>query len=401
MNYSELLKDVRDFVISYVEMQAGKVQLPYHNMLHTERVVEAAKQIAGHYQLNDHDLFVVTVAAWFHDLGYYTGESKDHEIKGAEMAVALLKEKRVDEATIAEVKGCILATKMPQKPVSLPEKIVCDADLFHLGTDEFNDRNKLMRKEQELALHKEISRKEWRLGTIQLLKSHHYHTDYCRLLLNDKKQENLEQLLKKEKDRQPESANALKADLVSDLDPKAEKKKPEKPVRGIETMFRVASTNHQRLSDMADSKANIMISVNAIIISVVIGFVGRRLESSQFLLIPTLILLIGCVSTIVLAILATRPKIPDGSFSREQLDNKTVNLLFFGNFYKMDYELYYDGMKKVMADSDFLYGSLIRDIHSQGKVLGSKYKLLRISYTIFMFTLIVSVLAFAITFILI
>lgn len=399
MNYTETLKSIPAFVINYVETESGKVQLPYHNMIHTEKVVEAAKQIAGHYQLNDRDFFVVTVAAWFHDLGYYSGESKDHETKGAELAEACLKEKGVDDATIAAVKGCIMATRMPQNPISLPEKIVCDADLFHLGTDEFTERNKLMRKEQELAQHKEISKKEWRQGTIELLQSHHYHTDYSRLLLNDKKQENLKELLKKDKGPKLVIENNLSAELPVTTVLKEDKKKTEKPTRGIETMFRVASTNHQRLSDMADSKANIMISVNAIIISVVIGFVGRRLDASQFLLVPTLILLIGCVTTIVLAILATRPKIPSGYFSQEQLANKTVNLLFFGNFYKMNYEHYYDGMKKVMADSDFLYGSLIKDIHSQGYVLGAKYKLLRISYTIFMFTLIVSVIAFAITFI--
>jgi hypothetical protein len=62
----------------------------------------------------------------------------------------------------------------------------------------------------------------------------------------------------------------------------------------------------------------------------------------------------------------------------------------------MEYNDYYEGMKKVMADREFLYGSLIRDIYSQGTVLGRKYKLLRISYTIFMYTLILSIIAFAI-----
>jgi len=62
----------------------------------------------------------------------------------------------------------------------------------------------------------------------------------------------------------------------------------------------------------------------------------------------------------------------------------------------MDFEHYYEGMREVMKDGEFLYASLIRDIHSQGIVLGHKYKLLRISYTIFMFTLIISVLAFGI-----
>ena len=99
---------------------------------------------------------------------------------------------------------------------------------------------------------------------------------------------------------------------------------------------------------------------------------------------------------VIFSVLATRPKIPDGLFRKEQVDKKTVNLLFFGNFYRMPFDDYYDGMQKVMADREFLYGSLIRDIHSQGVVLGRKYKLLRISYTIFMFTLVISILAFAI-----
>jgi hypothetical protein len=175
-------------------------------------------------------------------------------------------------------------------------------------------------------------------------------------------------------------------------------RKEDTPSRGIETMFRIAVTNHQRLSDMADKKANIMISVNTIIISVVIGLVSSKLETSPVLVIPTLMLLTGCASAVVFSILATRPNIPGGYFTSEQLSNKTANLLFFGNFYKMDYDHYYQGMQQLMEDAEFLYASLIRDVHSQGKVLGSKYKLLRISYTVFMFTLIVSSIAFGVAF---
>lgn len=396
MDQNNILQNAVLFVTNYVQQQSSPPQLPYHNMLHTEKVVEAAKQIASHYQLNERDFLVVVTAAWFHDMGYYSGVTNGHEAKGAELAAVFLKEQHADDTLINDVKGCIMATQMPQRPETLLEKIVCDADLFHLGTDEFPERNKLMRKECEIALHKEIDKKEWRAGTIKLLQSHHFQTDYCRLLLNEKKQENLDRLLKKDKSPKLTSIEPVTTAAENATD---EKRKIEKPVRGIETMFRVASTNHQRLSDMADSKANIMISVNAIIISVVIGFVGRKLESAQEMLVPTMILLIGCVTAIIFAVLATRPKIPDGFFTPEQVEKRTANLLFFGNFYNMNYENYYDGMKKVMADSEFLYGSLIRDIHSQGKVLGSKYKQLRISYTIFMYTLIVSVLAFGVTFI--
>jgi predicted metal-dependent HD superfamily phosphohydrolase len=391
MNYDKILKSIGYFVDTYIQERSKAVYLPYHNALHTQKVVEAAKKIATHYELNDHDNFVVLAAAWFHDLGYYSGEGKGHEQRGADMVADFLKDENVDKATVLQIKKCIMATKMPQKPNALLEQIVCDADLFHLGSDEFAERNKLMRKEQELALQQEIDKKVWRADTIKLFQSHHYHTDYCQSLLNAPKQANLDALLKKEKKAAEEQTMSNTPKIAGE-----DKIKPEKPVRGIETMFRVASTNHQSLSDMADSKANIMISVNAIIISVVFGLVGRRLEAGQSVLFPALILLLGCVAAIIFSVLATRPKIPNGFFSQDQINDQTANLLFFGNFYKMDYENYQKGMRTVMADSDFLYNSLIRDIYSQGKVLGNKYKLLRISYTIFMFTLIVSVLAFAI-----
>ncbi len=70
--------------------------------------------------------------------------------------------------------------------------------------------------------------------------------------------------------------------------------------------------------------------------------------------------------------------------------------MFFGNFYKMHLEEYAAGMQKVMDDKEFLYGTLVRDVYSQGVVLGRKYRLLRVAYNVFMFGLIVSVLAYII-----
>ncbi|MEP6728576.1 MAG: Pycsar system effector family protein [Bacteroidota bacterium] len=413
MDYPLLQQKAKQYIIHYFEKHIHK-QFPYHNQAHTENVVAAVTEIANHYQLIAHDFFVTVTAGWFHDMGYYLGEANGHEERGAAMAAVFLKNEGVDDATIEQVKGCIIATQMPQKPANLLEQIVCDGDLYHLGTDNFEKLNKLMRKEAEERKDKEIDKKDWRRGTIALLQSHHYHTDYCRLLLNQKKQENLDRLLKKQNEttvpgtkKFAPDTNALPVSLNNviatnqntEVKQTPRQKKVERPARGIETMFRVAATNHQRLSDMADSKAHIMISVNSIILSVVIGLMARKLETSQNLIVPTLILLTGSVIAVVFSVLATRPKIPNGYFTPEELSNKSVNLLFFGNFYRMDFDHYYEGMQEVMKDGEFLYASLIRDIHSQGIVLGHKYKLLRISYTIFMFTLILAVLAFAISFI--
>ena len=174
------------------------------------------------------------------------------------------------------------------------------------------------------------------------------------------------------------------------------KKNKDTPERGIETMFRITSGNNQRLSDMADGKAHILITVNSIILSAIISLVLRKLDTNSFIIIPTFMLLSVSVLSIIFSILATRPSIPKGIFSADEISEKKVNLLFFGNFYKMKLDDYSSGMQQVMADKDLLYHTLIMDVYSQGVVLGRKYRQLRIAYNIFMFGLVLSVLAFVI-----
>jgi hypothetical protein len=299
-----------------------------------------------------------------------------------------------------------MATKMPQLPGVLLEQIICDADLFHLGNDDFFDNDKLLFREVNALYNTDISKQDWRRKSIKFLKDHHYHTDYCQVLLNDGKQKNIEKLERKvaaeegrtskkimrEEKKHPE----ILIDYAAVAAQKSKKNKQEKPEKGIETMFRISSSNHQRLSDMADNKAHIMITVNSIILSAIISLLLRRLSDYEYLIIPTFILLSISLLAMTFSILATRPSIPDGTFLRTDVDDKNVNLLFFGNYYKMGLDDYSYGMTKMMEDRDFLYGSLIKDVYAQGVVLGKKYRLLRIAYNIFMFGLIVSVLAFII-----
>jgi hypothetical protein len=180
--------------------------------------------------------------------------------------------------------------------------------------------------------------------------------------------------------------------------PKNKKDKDDRPDKGIETMFRITSANNQRLSDMADNKAHILITVNSIILSLIVSLLLRRLDDHGNLIIPTFILLMVSLSCVVVSILSTRPSIPQGIFSQDDLDKKKVNLLFFGNFYKMSLPSYTEGMIQVMNDKDFLYGTLITDVYSQGVVLGRKYKLIRLAYNIFMWGLIAAVFAFIIAY---
>ena len=398
-DYKQLQQEVEKYVGNYFRTHHDP-RLVYHNLEHTQEVVNAAQQIANHYQINEQDFFTITVAAYFHDTGYFEDALK-HEEKGAELADQFLSEHQVGAEVRDNVKSAILATKIPQNPKNQLDKILCDADLFHLGLPDFREKGKLMHKEVELIYDKKISKQDWRKRDIQFMESHRYQTDYVVLLLSDQKQANISKLKRKLtvqeeiKIEQEEPKN-----FAPNLMPENGKKKgkDDRPEKGIETMFRITSANNQRLSDMADNKAHILITVNSIMLSLIVSLLLRRLEDHGNLIIPTFILLIVSLTCVVVSILSTRPSIPKGEFTQEDMDNKKVNLLFFGNFYKMSLPSYTDGMIQVMNDKDFLYGTLITDVYSQGVVLGRKYKLIRLAYNIFMFGLIAAVFAFVIAY---
>jgi len=395
MEAKKLLEAVQTYVEAYFETH-HKRELTYHNLKHTKSVVEAAARIAENYLLNDEDLFTVMSAAWFHDTGYLTGKD-DHETRSAELAVEFLTGLKMDDELIQNVTACIKATRIPQKPKNLLQEILCDADLFHLGSFDFADKSKRLRKELEAVGHVKIDKRQWRQKSIELLETHRYFTDYAQLLLNDRKETNLLQLRDKQDDGEANKGSAPMPAEKNNLLARVKKSKDERPEKGIETMFRITSGNNQKLSDMADGKAHILITVNSIILSAIISLVLKKLSEDNFLAIPSFILLTVSLLTMIFAILVTRPTIPKGVFKQEEIDNKTVNLLFFGNFYKMSLEAYQAGMIKVMNDEGFLYGTLIKDVYSQGAVLGKKYRLLRVAYSIFMFGLIIAVLAFIIS----
>jgi predicted metal-dependent HD superfamily phosphohydrolase len=400
MNHQQLLEQVKHFVVRYFRSNHNS-RLIYHNLEHTESVVSNAAQIARHYRLNDRDQFIVSCAAWFHDAGYYNGDAAEHESRGAHIAAGFLREQHADEEIIKAVQGCIIATRIPQAPHTLVEQIVCDADLFHFGTTDFVSRNKLMRKEMELRLDKKIPKSDWRKGTIRMMEAHRFQTDYCRNLLNEQKRKNINELKKKDTEEgvlvKASPYHAATETLTNPAPaPTTKKVKVDRPERGIETMFRISSANHQRLSDMADNKAHIMITTTSIIISVLLSVLLRKLEDNPRLVIPTMVLLSVCVITMVFSILATRPTLPHGTFTQEEINNKKVNLLFFGNYYRMSFDDFDNGMKKMMNDREFLYGSLTRDVYSQGLVLGRKYGLLRKGYNVFMYGIVISVISFLI-----
>ncbi len=397
MDYHNTYKKVESFVTELFEKnQTGA--LLFHTLEHTEKVVEHSKEIAMQYQLSEKEQFILYTAAWFHDTGHLFVDPSRHELKSVELMRDFLSKYVDDEEILVQTGDCILATKMPRNPQGILQQIICDADTYHLGTKEFKSTNKALRKEYEARKVPEPAA-GWRKASLEFMESHQYYTDYCKSLLDEGKQQNIDKLRKKLGEPEPtDEVQPATTSIFGEMPAKPKKGGPEQKLlsRGIQTMLRLTSDNHLELSGMADGKANILISVNAIIISVILSVLLRRLEIDTYLTIPTIIFLSFSVITIVIAILATRPKVSQGIFSREDILNKKTNLLFFGNFHKASLEEYEWGMSQMMRDQDYLYGALIKDIHQLGVVLGRKYKLLRLAYGVFMVGIVASVIAFTI-----
>ncbi|HEY9185725.1 MAG TPA: Pycsar system effector family protein [Salegentibacter sp.] len=366
----------------------------YHNYKHTQRVVKSTKELIDNSEINVKDKEALLLAAWLHDTGY-TRTFKGHEKESAAIATTFLKKHNATPELIEKVQKYIKATCFDTEPESLPEKIMRDADSSHFAKEYFEETSELLRQELELLNIKNFSASEWVQENIEMLtEKHQFYTTYALTNWQQGKEKNLLDLIESQKKQQKKlKKEEAKARMKA-------KFKNDNPERSIQTLFRVTLRNHIKLSDIADTKANILLSVNAIIISLAFANLLPKLntEAHTHLLIPILILMIFSVASIILSIMSTRPNVTSGEFTKDQVKNREVNLLFFGNFHKMPFELFRWGMKEIIKDKDYVYESLMLDLHLLGKVLHRKYKLLRITYTVFMTGIILSVLSFIITY---
>ncbi|WPR70275.1 DUF5706 domain-containing protein [Flavobacterium sp. NG2] len=389
-----LIDQTESFVCNLLKDKLS-ISFTYHNCNHSLVVVNAVKEIAESQGITGSDYEALVVAAWFHDTGYIKGCTK-HEDSSVEIATEFLKEQGQSDEFIQKVNSLIQATVYNYVPQNELEKIIRDADYSHFGDKKYFVYCELLRDEWEVTMKKKFTDEEWSKENLNILEhGHQYYTDYAIQHWQPIKEENIK-LIKKMIQENPLDV----IDSSSVKKTKKKKAKKDKPDRGIDTLFRITLSNHTRLSGIADSKANILLSVNAIIISIALSSIIPKLDSpgNAHLILPTFVLLMFSVVSIIFAILSTRPKVTTGTFTREDIDNQKVNLLFFGNFYKMPVEEYQWAVNEMMKDRDYLYNAMIKDLYYLGVVLEKKYRLLRITYNIFMIGIIISVIAFIFAF---
>jgi putative nucleotidyltransferase with HDIG domain len=392
----EIIRESEDFVFNYMA-KPSEVELIYHTKDHILFVRESALKIASELGYSEEDKKILEVAALFHDIGY-VDNPKNHEEKSCEIAKEFLSEKGFDGKTIEIINQAIMATKIPQNPQNEISKVLCDADLLHLSSENYVEQADKMRREKCGMDHMKLSKKDFDKMSVQFYLMHNYHTKYGKEVLEPLKKENLKKMVEniKKKEAKPSKEEAKLKKEIEKLQAKLDKGKVYS--KGVETMFRTTSRNQISLSSIADNKSNILISVNTIIISIVLTVLVSRFAEYPNLIIPSLVFLISSLVTIIFAILSTRPNINSVKFSKDDIKQKKVNLLFFGNFYNMKVNDYVESVEEMMDDDDYLYKTMVKDQYYLGKVLAKKYKLLRTAYSVFMFGLILTVIVYVLSF---
>lgn len=386
---SEIVAKAESFVTELLENELDPKFL-YHNLRHTQRVVKSTKELLNFYNLSEAEQEKLLLTAWFHDTGYTQG-TQNHEASSCKIATAFLEENNYNPEGVKQICSDIMATKRYHEPTNLHEEIIRDADASHFAKKSYWETTDFLREELKELEIADYSGKEWRDINIKMFRNEHqFYTQYAKENWEEGKDKNLKQLVKEKKtEKEIAKKEALKA-----------KYKSESPDRGIQTLFRVTLKNHLTLSDIADTKANILLSVNAIIISVALSNLIPKLDnpSNSYLILPTAIFITFSVVSMVLAVLATRPNVTSGQFTKQDVENKKVNLLFFGNFHKMSLADYEWAIQELVKDKEYIYSSLTKDLYFLGLVLNRKYKILRLTYTIFIVGIVVSVIAFALSF---
>jgi len=184
----------------------------------------------------------------------------------------------------------------------------------------------------------------------------------------------------------PIETPAVPAAVVAPDEPrkdKDKKKKKKERSRGIETMFRVTYSNHIALSRLADNKISMLIAANSGIISVVITLAIKTATVSWHFA-PVLVLLAGCLVSLVFAVMAARPRVRRSRVDVDDIRNNTGNLLFFAQFTSMSLQQFQESVHVLMKEPDLLYDHLARQLYHMGESLNRKYRYLQIAYSAFL-----------------
>lgn len=385
MSKSDIVAKTEAFITNLLQEKLS-ADHRYHNLPHTLAVREAALQLAGNQTLTHEEKEVLELACLLHDTGFTETYIK-HEAVSHRIAKDFLTEQEYPVSKLKQVLQLIDVTVPEVHPQNISEQIIKDADYMHLGRENYMESNEALRHEWAHFLDQHYEDQDWYKLNFDFLKNHQYFTPAARQLFEPQKdinQKQLKKIVKKGKKTKIHTDEAgVPLPTIGDS-------------RSAQMMFKTALRNHLDLSNLADNKANIMLSVNALIITVAIPLSSTYMLKTPYLVYPMGALIASCLVSMIFATLATRPIKMTGYTDPDKIKSGESNLFFFGNFYSMSFNEYQEGIQHVLGNEKDLDSAIMRDLFFLGRSLGTKYQQLRICYNIFMIGVVITVFVFAV-----
>lgn len=386
-----LLSDAQNYVLSLFNNHKG-TKLVYHNYQRTAEIVERLVTISDHLNLNRELKEVAQLAAWFHGVGYLF-DYHNPIPKSKDLARGFLTAEQYPANLIDQVITTIDTTAPDGIAETIEEQLLSDSITAQNYAQDFFETIPLLRLELELHGRK-ISSYEWHQIQLRNQLQTRFFTPFAKQQYGTATAKNL--LSQKNK---AEKSKLLPNQIIDDKEGQLRRfqgLEKKTPTSATQTFFRTNYRNHINLSAIADNKANIMISVNAILISVVISILSYRNipDTNPMVLLPVVIFLVTGLASLICAVLSIRPKVTAPPAGPINFEEAKKNIVFFGNFVRLDLQQYEDAVDAVLRDGALLYGNMARDLYFLGKVLEKKYAYLTMSYNIFMVGFVATVATF-------
>ena len=356
----------------------------YHDLSHTLSVRDASQAMGKKYQLDKEELEILELAALFHDTGF-TKQYERHEDFSKEIVADYLKGQNYLAEKIQKINDLIEVTRVGARPETLIQKILKDADFNTYGRTYLENAQSL-RHEWEVFRGQKMTDEEWLENNVEFWSGHEFYTGEARAMFGEEKRKALKKFKKqmKSKEDKKKDGKVLGFSLNSS--------------KAAQMMFKTTLRNQIDLTNIADNKANIMLSINSALITVGITLLAGQLNDSPYLIYPFSVLMLTCILSIVFATLATRPAKMSGTTDLSKIENGSTNLFFFGNFFKMTQKEYRAGLKQVVENDDLLDKTIVNDLYYLGISLGRKYSRLHTTYSVFMFGMVTTVIVYALAF---
>jgi nitroreductase len=389
--HSSLIQQATDHVVELYNL-FHKTSLVYHSYQRVSTLLEIGKEIAEEEGRTTEEEEVILLALLFADAGFLS-DYTDPVGKSEKEAESFLKEVGYPEEKRKKVLQC-LQRVLPEdgRPQTKAEKVVMDTLTAYACGEHYAERVPLLMLEKELLSGYRSAKLEWYKHQLQEMLNTRYYTAAAKQRYEPALAQNVVYL-------RDQVARANKEQLKRSFTPsRFQNLEMKVPERGIQTFFRSNFRNHIHLSAIADNKANIMISVNAILISVLISILTYQniTETNPKVLLPVVLFLITGLTSLIFAVLSIRPKVT--SHINPNMPPETIrqHITFFGNFVRLEVEQFEEAMDSLFRNGEYLYQAMTRDLYYLGKVLDKKYRYLTISYNIFMVGFVATVISFLI-----